>query len=61
MTCPVLMVQSEADPYGTAAQLDAISAGVRGPTRRLLVPGRSHAPHLDAADAVVGAVVEFLR
>jgi pimeloyl-ACP methyl ester carboxylesterase len=60
VTCPVLLVQSEADPYGTTAQLDAIRAGVRGPTRQVLVPGASHAPHLDAADAVVAAVVDFL-
>ncbi len=60
VTCPVTMVQSEADPYGTVAQLDAIAAGVRGPTRRVLVPGESHAPHLDSPEAVVGAVVEFL-
>jgi pimeloyl-ACP methyl ester carboxylesterase len=61
VACPVLLVQSEHDPYGTAAQLDAIEAGVQGPVRRLEVPGESHAPHLDAAGAVVAAVVDFLR
>jgi pimeloyl-ACP methyl ester carboxylesterase len=60
VTCPVLLVQSTGDPYGTTAQLDAIAAGVRGPTRRVLVPGESHAPHVDAPAAVVDAVVEFL-
>ena len=30
ITCPVLVVQSADDPYGTLAQLDAIESGVRG-------------------------------
>jgi pimeloyl-ACP methyl ester carboxylesterase len=60
VTCPVLLVQSAADPYGTTAQLDAIEAGVRGPTPRVEVPGASHAPHLDAPDVVVAAVADFL-
>ena len=42
---PVLIVQGDADPYGTLAQVDAIARGVRGPTTRLILPGCGHAPH----------------
>ena len=59
--CPTLVLQGERDPYGTPAQVDAIAGGVRGMARRWLVPGAGHAPHLDAPDAVVPAVADFLR
>lgn len=58
--CPVLLVQGEDDPYGTTAQLDAIGAGVRGPTRRVLIPNVGHAPHLEAPDVTTEAVAEFV-
>jgi pimeloyl-ACP methyl ester carboxylesterase len=60
ITCPVLLVQSAEDPYGTTAQLDAIEAGVRGPVERLLVPGVGHAPHLEAPDLVTALVAAFV-
>jgi pimeloyl-ACP methyl ester carboxylesterase len=60
VTCPVLLVQGAADPYGTVAQLDAIERGVAGPCRRVVLPGVGHAPHAEAPAetlAVVGAFV----
>jgi pimeloyl-ACP methyl ester carboxylesterase len=57
---PVLVVQGEADPYGTRRQVDAIAAGVAGPCRTLLLPGLGHAPHHEARDAVVDALASFL-
>jgi len=59
--CPTLVLQGERDPYGTPAQVDAIARGVRGPAQRWLVPGAGHAPHLEARDAVVARVADFLR
>jgi pimeloyl-ACP methyl ester carboxylesterase len=58
--CPLLLVQGADDPYGTTAQLDAIEAGVCGPTRRVLIPNVGHAPHLEAPDVTTEAVAEFL-
>lgn len=58
--CPVLLVQSEADPYGTIAQLDAIGAGVSGSVERLVVPGASHAPHVEHRDAVIAAIARVV-
>jgi pimeloyl-ACP methyl ester carboxylesterase len=60
ITCPVLVVQGDADPYGTLAQLDAIEAGVGGPVTRLVVEGAGHAPHLEATEQVVTAVVHLV-
>jgi pimeloyl-ACP methyl ester carboxylesterase len=60
VTCPVLLVQSAADPYGTAAQLDAVESGVTGPVRRLLTPTPGHAPHHDDPEATLDAVAAFL-
>ncbi len=57
---PVLLVQGTADQYGTLAQLDAIEAGVRGPTERMVVDGAGHSPHLDARDVVVAAIARFV-
>jgi len=58
VTAPVLLVQGADDPYGTLDQLDRIEARVRGPVRRLVVPG-GHAPHLEQPEAVVAAVAAF--
>jgi len=58
VTCPTLLIQGAQDPYGTLEQLDRIEARVRGPVRRLVVPG-GHSPHLDARDAVLDSLVRW--
>lgn len=60
VTCPTLLIQGAADEYGTERQLDAIERGVAGPTRRLLVSGAGHSPHLSHADQTVEAVASFI-
>jgi pimeloyl-ACP methyl ester carboxylesterase len=57
--CPVLLVQGDADEYGTTAQLDAIAARVPA-SETLLVPGAGHSPHRDAPDMVVERVAAFV-
>ncbi len=57
--CPVLLVQGDADEYGTTAQLDAIAARVPA-SETLLVPGAGHSPHRDAPDLVVERVAAFV-
>ena len=61
ITCPVLVVQEQDDPYGTLAQLDAIDHGVTGPVDRLVLPGTGHSPHEDAPDPVTARIAAFLR
>lgn len=60
ISCPTLLIQGDADEYGTVSQLDAIDAGLDAPVRRLLVPAAGHSPHLSHPELVTNAVVEFL-
>jgi pimeloyl-ACP methyl ester carboxylesterase len=57
--CPVLVIQGDADEYGTTAQLDAIAARVSG-AQVLLVPGAGHSPHRDAPELVLDRVAAFV-
>jgi pimeloyl-ACP methyl ester carboxylesterase len=47
ITCPVLLLQAERDPYGSLEHVDRIARSVRGPARRVVLPGDGHAPHRD--------------
>ena len=58
---PLLLIQGEDDEYGTLAQLDRIEARVKGPTRRLALPGCGHSPHRDQEAAVIDAIVGFVN
>ena len=60
VTCPVLLVQGDADPYGSVAQLDAIERGVDGPCRRVVLSGVGHAPHAEAPAETLALVGEFV-
>lgn len=57
---PVLVIQGEADEYGTAAQVEAIEHGTAGRVETLLLGGVGHSPHRDAPDEVLAAMVEFI-
>ena len=58
VAAPTLLIQGAEDEYASLAHLDRIEARVRGPVRRLVVPG-GHSPHLEQADAVVAAIADF--
>lgn len=58
---PVLVVQSEADPYGTLAQMEAIERGVGGPFTRLILADCGHAPQKDRPEETTAAVVDLVR
>ncbi|HYG68795.1 MAG TPA: alpha/beta hydrolase, partial [Anaeromyxobacteraceae bacterium] len=59
--CPVLAIQGAADEYGTAAQVQAITSGVAGPSRSVILPGLGHTPHREDPEAVLGPVAEYVR
>jgi pimeloyl-ACP methyl ester carboxylesterase len=60
LRCPVLLIQGDADEYGTTAQLDAIVT--RTPNAHtLLVPGAGHSPHRDAPGLVLDRVASFVE
>lgn len=60
VVCPVLAVQGLDDEHGTPAQVETIVAKVSGRAEAFLIPGCGHSPHLQARDALVGRVAEFL-
>ena len=60
VTCPVLVIQGEDDPYATEAQVEAIASQVAGPAKPLLIPDCAHIPHKEATDRVVKEMTEFI-
>lgn len=58
--CPALIIQGEADEYGTPAQVEAIVKGWGGTAEALLLPGARHTPHREATKAVMAATTAFL-
>ncbi len=59
--CPVLAIQGQRDDYGTDAQVAAIARGASGRVETCLVPECGHSPHIDARDAVLARMSEFVR
>lgn len=57
--CPVLVIQSDDDPYGTLLQVDAIESGCSGPVTRRIFEQCGHAPHRDHADEVLALAADF--
>jgi pimeloyl-ACP methyl ester carboxylesterase len=58
---PVLALQGTDDPYGTDEQLRVLERVAAGPVATQLIAGARHAPHLEAPDAALEAIVPFLR
>lgn len=56
---PVLVIQGEADPYGTVEQVRLLEREAYCPVEALLLPGVGHAPHLEAAEPVLAALADF--
>ena len=59
IACPVLAVQGLDDEYGTLDQIRGIQRQVPH-TQLLELPGCGHSPHRDQAEALIGAVTEFV-
>jgi pimeloyl-ACP methyl ester carboxylesterase len=58
---PALLIQGDADEYGTLAQIDAIARGLRGRSETLVLRGVGHAPHKDRETDVLDAVARFAQ
>jgi pimeloyl-ACP methyl ester carboxylesterase len=56
---PILVVQGEADPYGTLEHLRIIERESYCPVDSLVLPGIGHAPHLEAPGPTLAAVADF--
>jgi pimeloyl-ACP methyl ester carboxylesterase len=58
---PVLALQGADDPYGTAEQLRVLERWARCPVETRLIESARHAPHLEAREATMDAIVPFVR
>ena len=56
---PMLIVQGEADPYGTVAQARAADEECYCPVETLLMPGVGHAPQRENQEETLSAVAAF--
>ncbi|HEY1943121.1 MAG TPA: alpha/beta hydrolase [Roseiarcus sp.] len=56
---PALVLQGDADPYGTLAQVREIETRSYAPVDVEILDGCGHAPHLERADATLAAVADF--
>lgn len=59
ITCPTLIVQGDADEYGTLAQVDAIAMQLGGRYQVDIVPGAGHAPF--KSPGVVERIATFVN
>ena len=57
---PVLVVQGEADEYGTEAQVDAVRRLAGGPVDALLLARCGHSPHRDRPGETRAAIAAFV-
>ena len=60
IACPTLLIQGADDEYATPAQVDAIAAGVSGPTEILWAPACGHVPHHQTRELVLDAAARFI-
>lgn len=56
---PVLVIQGDSDPYGTLAQVDAITSHTSSRVESLVVTG-GHSPHREHPQAVLEAAARFV-
>jgi pimeloyl-ACP methyl ester carboxylesterase len=60
ITVPILALQGEQDPYGSAEQLHVFAAKAQAPITTKLIPGAQHSPHLEAKEATLAAITRFI-
>ena len=56
---PILVVQGEADPYGTLEHLRIIREEAYPPVDAVVLPGVGHSPHLEAQELTLATVGDF--
>lgn len=60
VTAPVLVIQGQADKYGTAEQVNAIVSQCGGDARYEMVPDCGHSPHHEAPEKVAALMAAFV-
>jgi pimeloyl-ACP methyl ester carboxylesterase len=58
---PVLIIQGEDDHYGTKRQVEIAQEECYCPVEVLMLPNTRHAPHREAPEATMAAIVDFVQ
>jgi len=58
---PTLVIQGEADEYGTMEQVDRVEAQIGGPIETCKIPDCGHSPHNEKREEALEAMVKFIR
>ena len=61
--CSSLIIQGEADEYGSLKQVERITTQTNGPSSKLIIPKVKHSPHKEVPEKIlthVGAFIENL-
>ena len=61
IACPSLIVQGANDQYGSAAQVQAIVAGIGAAAQGWIIPSCGHIPHFEHDVAVIRKASDFLH
>ena len=56
---PIMVMQGEADPYGTLAQVRVVEEECTCPVETVVLPGVGHAPHREKPDETLTAIAGF--
>ena len=56
---PVLAIQGQDDPYGSAAQIDEIETRIYSPLEIAILEECGHAPHFEKTDQTCAAITDF--
>ncbi|MFC6672259.1 alpha/beta fold hydrolase [Marinobacterium aestuariivivens] len=59
--CPALIMQGEDDQYGLPEQVFETCRHIGAHARPLMLPDCGHIPHLEAPQATLGAITDFLE
>jgi pimeloyl-ACP methyl ester carboxylesterase len=58
---PLLIIQGEDDHYGTTRQVEIAQEECYCPVEVLMLPNTRHAPHREAAEPTMAAIVDFVQ
>lgn len=61
VTCPVLAMMGDADPYGTYRQLDVLESRCEGTLQQMRIAGCRHSPHRQRAETVLPVLAGFAK
>lgn len=61
VNCPLLVIQGEADQYGTLAQVEGIFSQTNGRAEKFVMPNVKHTPHKECPELVLEKSAAFIK